>query len=68
MVKITKKQISLLNDVFNWALNLLEDATKDSCIFEPDENGEYQQLDVEKKTNEIYELAEYLQSNFDIVE
>ena len=68
MVKITKKQLKLLNDVFSWALNALEEGTKECAIFEQNENGEMERLDVEKKTNEIYELAGFLQSNFNMVE
>lgn len=68
MVKITNKQLKLLNDVFSWALNFLEESSKEGAIFEKNENGEWGRLDVENKTNEIYKFAEFLQSNFDIVE
>ncbi len=68
MVKITKKQLALLNDVFSWALNALEEATKDSMLLVMNDEGQMEQLDVQKKTDDIMKLAKYLQENFEIVE
>ena len=66
-MKLTQEQLELLNDVFSYALNALEETAQEGIMFVQNEKGEFEKFDVENKTEDIMKLAEYMQENFEIV-
>lgn len=66
-MELTKEQVETLEDVFNWAVNFIEETGKDNCLFVLNESGLFERFDVDKKIKKIGELAEYIKNNIKIV-
>lgn len=66
-IELTKKQVETLEDVFNWAVNLIEETSKENCMFVQNEDGQFEKFDVEKKVQEITDLFNYFRDNIKVV-
>ena len=66
-MELTKEQAQTLEDVFNWAINLLEEENKKGCIIVENNNGEFERFDVKKKVQEITDLFNYFKDKIKVV-
>ena len=67
-IELTKKQIKTLEDVFNWAINLIEEESKKAYLLFMNENGRFEKFDVEKKVQEITDLFDYFREKISVKE
>lgn len=66
-MKLTKNQAKTFEEVFNWAINLIEEEDKKGCIIVENENGQFEKFDVEKKVQEITDLFNYFKDRIEVV-
>ena len=63
---LNKEQIKVVSDVFNFALHYLEQNSEDNLFFTFDEEGYAYPLDINKYTEDITKLSEYIKSNLEV--
>lgn len=64
-IKLTNEQLKLLNDVFNYALNFIEEQTETSIMFKEDKDGKIVKFKYEDFEKDVMALAEYLMKHFE---
>lgn len=64
---LTKPQAHTLENVFNWALNLLEEETKKNYIVIQAKDGLFEKFDFETESKKIVELFEYLKKHSEVL-
>ena len=67
-MELTKKQIKTLEDVFNYAVNALDEADTEGYLLQMDENGCFEKFDKDKKQEDIFNLWEYMKKQITIKE
>lgn len=67
MIKLTTKQLKLLDDVFNYALNFMEETTKTSMLFKEGKDGKFTQVKYKDFEKDVLALAETLNKNIEII-
>ncbi|MBQ4542138.1 MAG: hypothetical protein IJA23_04740 [Clostridia bacterium] len=65
-MELTKEQIKTLENVFNWALNLLEEKLKESVLFRQNEKGEFEKVELKDEEKKIVDLFETMKKEIKI--
>lgn len=65
-MELTKEQIKTLENVFNWALNLLEEKLKESVLFRQNEKGEFEKVELKDEEKKIVDLFEAMKKEIKI--
>ena len=65
-IKLTKEQLKTLNDVFNYALNFMEEQYEGKVLLKQDENGKFYEYKFEDFEKEVLDLAEVLKKYIDM--
>lgn len=61
-LKLTKEQVRVLENAFNWALNLLEEETKKNYIVIQNKDGVFEKFDFETESKKLEELFDFFQT------
>ena len=67
-MKLTKEQLILLNDVFNYAINFVDSHEKDKLILFDDYTNKFVLDDWYRIRNDILALADEIKRQIDVVE
>lgn len=65
-IKITREQLKLINDVFNYALNFIDQTTETSMLIKQGQDGQFSELKYEDFEEDVTELASWLEKHFEI--
>ncbi len=65
-LKLSQEQAKVLENVFNWALNLLEEETKKNYIIFQNVDGVFEKFDFEKESKKIEELFDFFRESIEI--
>lgn len=66
-MRLTRKQALTLEQVFNWAINLLEEESTKGAVIVSD-GGEFKRFDFGNKMQEIEDLFNYFKENIELEE
>lgn len=65
-IKITREQLKLINDVFNYALNFIDQTTETSILIKQGQDGQFSELKYEDFEEDVTELASMLEKHFEV--
>lgn len=65
-MELTKEQIKTLENVFNWALNLLEEELKENVLFRQNEKGEFEEVKLKDEEKKIVDLFQIMKKEIKI--
>lgn len=65
-IKITREQLKLINDVFNYALNFIDQTTETSMLIKQGQDGQFSELKYEDFEEDVTELASMLEKHFEV--
>ena len=67
MIKLTKEQVKLLEEVFNYALNFMEETTENAMLFKEGKDGKFTQLKYKDFESDVLALGKVLNEHIEIV-
>lgn len=67
MIKLTKEQVKLLEEVFNYALNFMEETTENAMLFKEGKDGKFIQLKYKDFKSDVLALGKVLNKHIEIV-
>lgn len=65
-IKLTMEQIKTLENVFNWALNLIEEESQKEYVLFVNKDGLFEKFDTEKETQKINDLFDFFRDHIEI--
>ncbi|MBR4004174.1 MAG: hypothetical protein IKI95_09060 [Clostridia bacterium] len=65
-IKLTMEQIKTLENVFNWALNLIEEESQKEYVLFVSKDGLFEKFDTEKETQKINDLFDFFRDHIEI--
>ena len=67
-MKLTEKQINLLEDVINYAIHFIKEASKGCVVTVKWDNGKFEKFKKEEKIKQICDLGDYIKPFIEIVD